>query len=90
MAVYNFRIGRLHTDNLVGVQGSLVNINKCKLYRTARGAYLLRVASILSEPLSQPQPDQPKVLSFARIGEPTSTAYRYPNRNSNLPQPSPN
>jgi len=48
MATYIFELEGCTSTNLAGVEGSLVNIENCKIYKTARGAYLLRVEAQIS------------------------------------------
>jgi len=48
MATYIFELEGCTSQNLPGVEGSLVKIDMCKIYRTARGAYLLQVEAEIS------------------------------------------
>ena len=45
MATYLFELKNCTSKNLAGIEGSLVNISNCKIYRTARGEYILYVES---------------------------------------------
>jgi hypothetical protein len=43
MATYIFELQGCTPKNLTGVQGSLVNVPSCAIYKTAQSAYLLHV-----------------------------------------------
>ena len=48
MAIYIFELKGCTSANLAGVQGSLVNIPSCMIYKTVQSAYLLRVEADVS------------------------------------------
>ncbi|OGI54520.1 MAG: hypothetical protein A3E57_08720 [Candidatus Muproteobacteria bacterium RIFCSPHIGHO2_12_FULL_60_33] len=43
MAIHIFELQGCTDANLPAVQGSLVNISNCTIYRTAKGAFLLSI-----------------------------------------------